>query len=279
VPALWVPPLADRAIRERLRRRAHLVKLRTSARNRIFGLLTQFGLRISFARLRRPDAIELLERRGVPSVWRDSIAAHLSQIAELDRRIAAIDSELSPLAGSDARARLLRTIPGVGPVIGLTFAAEIGDVSRFSSASKAGRLCGPCTADQPVGGALSDRAAIEGWATDPALGRGRGRQPGLAAQQSLPRPLPPARRPARKEPGQVGGRAQAADLRLAHALAQSGLSTHPINDCRGELRTLSGRLTVRHGIERPRQLPGTICAQSAEREMSSTHRTGSEGSW
>jgi transposase len=136
VPALWVPTLEDRAIRERLRRRAHLVKLRTSARNRIFGLLTQFGLRISFSRLRQPDAIELLCRRGVPSVWRDSIAEHLDQIAELERRIAPIDRELSPIAGADPRAQLLQTIPGVGPLISLTFAAEIGEVSRFSSASK-----------------------------------------------------------------------------------------------------------------------------------------------
>jgi transposase len=136
VPALWVPTLHDRAIRERLRRGAHLVKLRTSARNRIFGLLTQFGLRISFSRLRRPDALELLERRGVPAVWRDSIAGHLDQVAELDARISPIDRELRPLAASDPRAQLLQTIPGVGPLIGLTFAAEIGDVSRFSSASK-----------------------------------------------------------------------------------------------------------------------------------------------
>jgi transposase len=35
VPAVWVPSLEDRAIRERLRRRMHLVKLRTSHRNRI----------------------------------------------------------------------------------------------------------------------------------------------------------------------------------------------------------------------------------------------------
>ncbi|HEX2466840.1 MAG TPA: hypothetical protein VHJ54_01415 [Solirubrobacterales bacterium] len=91
MPALWVPRLEDRAIRERLRRRAHLVKSRTSARNRIFGLLTRFGLRVSFARLRRPDAIELLERRGVPAVWRDSIAGHLGQVEELDRRIGPID--------------------------------------------------------------------------------------------------------------------------------------------------------------------------------------------
>jgi transposase len=136
VPALWVPSIADRAIRERLRRRTHLVKARTSSRNRIFGLLTQFGLRVSFTRLRQPDAIELLARRGVPAVWRDSIAGHLAQIEELDRRITPVDRELAPIARADSRAQLLQTIPGVGPLIGLTFAAEIGDVSRFSSASK-----------------------------------------------------------------------------------------------------------------------------------------------
>jgi transposase len=136
VPGVWVASLEDRAIRERLRRRAHLVKVRTSARNRAFGLLTQFGLRISFTRLRQPDAPELLERRGVPAVWRDSIAEHLAEIEELDRRINPIDRELAPIARSDPRARLLQTIPGVGPLISLTFASEIGDVSRFGSASK-----------------------------------------------------------------------------------------------------------------------------------------------
>jgi transposase len=136
VSAVWVASAQDRAIRERLRRRAHLVKLRTSARNRIFGLLTRFGLRISFTRLRQPGAIELLEQRGVPEVWRESIATHLRQIDELDRKISPIDSELAPIARSDPRAQLLQTIPGVGPLIGLTFAAEIGDVSRFASASK-----------------------------------------------------------------------------------------------------------------------------------------------
>lgn len=56
VPALWLPTLDDRALRERLRRRMHLVRLRTSAKNRIFGILTQWGLRISARRLRPPTA-------------------------------------------------------------------------------------------------------------------------------------------------------------------------------------------------------------------------------
>ena len=136
VPELWLPSPEDRALRERLRRRAHLVKTRTSARNRIFGLLTQFGLRISHARLRKPDAIELLERRGVPAVWRASIAELLELAAEMDRRIEPIDQELRPLARKDERVKLLQTMPGIGPLLGLTFAAEIGEVSRFASPRK-----------------------------------------------------------------------------------------------------------------------------------------------
>jgi transposase len=136
VPALWVPSLEDRALRERLRRRAHLVKGRTSARNRIFGLLTQFGLRISHRRLRAPDAMKLLERRGVPQVWRDSIAELLAVISELDGRILPLERELVPLARADRRAKLLATIPGVGPLLSLTIASEIGEVARFPGPGK-----------------------------------------------------------------------------------------------------------------------------------------------
>src|SRR4051794_26364472 len=136
VPELWVPSLGDRELRERLRRRTHLVRMRASAMNRIFGLLTQWGMRLSLDRLRQPDAMELLERRGVPAVWRRSVREALELIDLLDSRIAPLEQELRPLAGADARVRLLDTIPGVGDLLGLTLASEIGDVSRFASARK-----------------------------------------------------------------------------------------------------------------------------------------------
>src|SRR5512147_2578991 len=47
-----------------------------------------------------------------------------------------LDRELAPLARADERARLLATMPGIGPLLGLTFAAEIGEVSRFRSPGK-----------------------------------------------------------------------------------------------------------------------------------------------
>jgi transposase len=80
--------------------------------------------------------MELLRRRGVPEVWRTSIVELLELAEEMDRRITPTDRELAPLARADERARLLATMPGIGPLLGLTFAAEIGEVSRFSSSGK-----------------------------------------------------------------------------------------------------------------------------------------------
>jgi transposase len=76
VPALWIPSIDDRARRERLRRRMHLVRMRASAQNRIFGFADAVGstrLAKAAARARRdgdargprrPGAVARLDRRG-----------------------------------------------------------------------------------------------------------------------------------------------------------------------------------------------------------------------
>ena len=136
VPELWVPSLTDRELRERLRRRAHLVRLKTSARNRMFGLLTQWGLRGSLKTLRRPGSLERLSERGVPAVWIQSVQVLLDVVDDLERQLAAIETELHPIARTDQRVQLLVTIPGIGELLALTIAAEIGEISRFPSARK-----------------------------------------------------------------------------------------------------------------------------------------------
>ena len=80
--------------------------------------------------------MELLDSRGVPSAWRRSIAEALAVIDLLDGRLAPIERELRQLAAADPRVLLLRTIPGIGELLGLTIASEIGDVARFGSPRK-----------------------------------------------------------------------------------------------------------------------------------------------
>jgi transposase len=136
VPEVWVPSLSDRELRERLRRRAHLVRLKTSARNRMFGLLTQWGIRRNLKALCEPGSLERLSEHGVPAVWTQSLRVLLGVVDDLERQLAAIEAELQPLARTDHRAQLLLTIPGVGELLGLTIAAEIGEIARFANARK-----------------------------------------------------------------------------------------------------------------------------------------------
>jgi hypothetical protein len=92
-------------------------------RTRIFGLLTQWGLRVSLKRLRQPDAMELLASRGVPAAWCASIREALAVIDLLDAHAAPFERELRALAAADRRVTLLRTIPGAGDQGRLTHAA------------------------------------------------------------------------------------------------------------------------------------------------------------
>jgi transposase len=136
VPELWVPTVDERANRERVRRRTHLVRLRTSSTNRIFGLLTQWGMRRSLSALRRAGALEDLAENGVPSVWCQSIGTLLDLINDLDAQIKPLEKELRAHARQDPRVTLLMTIPGIAELLGLTFACEIGNVTRFPTARK-----------------------------------------------------------------------------------------------------------------------------------------------
>ena len=136
VPQVHVPTFADRELKERLGRRMHMVRLRTAAMNRAHGVLSQFGVTLAFKRLREPDREELLIERGIPEVWRRSIAEAVAVVTILDQRLIPLEQELRPLARADPRVQLLVTIPGVGDLLGLTIASEIGDISRFPSARK-----------------------------------------------------------------------------------------------------------------------------------------------
>lgn len=275
VPEVWVPAVADRALLEQLLRRMHLIRLRTSAKNRIFGLLSQWGVRAGVASLRRPGAVDALADRGVPEVWRASVAEAIAVIDLLDARLAPIDADLVRLARGDERARLLRTIPGVGWLLGLTFAAEIGDIARFANAGKLVGYSGFVPRVRQSGESFPDGSAGQGRLTAAALGGGRGRPACLAPAESVApalRRCPPP--PRARQRGQVRGRPQGPDRGLARLVASATVPTRCLErgtDRPGKLRPAPGRLTARLRIEKPGQLqPDTMRLPSAERELSPT---------
>src|SRR3954463_4828998 len=277
VPEVWVPGLEERANRERLRRRSHLIRLRTSAMNRSFGLLTQWGLRRNLTALRKPDAISELAGHGVPPVWRQSITTLLAVIDDLDTQLAVLERELRPVARGDDRVKLLTTIPGIGELLGLTIAAEIGDIARFPSARKLVGYSGLTpTIKQSGQSSRTGRLSKAGPATL--------RWAAVEAAQQAWRPNSPwhglyvdvKRRHGKANPAKTAVAPQGPDRRLARPLAAravQGQRVQRARSCPGKLLHSSGRLTAHKRSEKPGQLQHDHVRRQAPKEISAPSAT------
>ena len=139
VPAIWLPDPEVRAERERARWRLHLVRHRTALKNRIHQTLIGFGHQCPVSDLFGVAGRQLLERLALPEPWQGTVTAAVRLIDDLERQIDDCEAELRTLGADHPYVPLLLTVPGIGWVLAYTIAAEIGDITRFSSPVK---LCG-----------------------------------------------------------------------------------------------------------------------------------------
>ena len=136
VPAIWLPDPAIRGERERARWRLHLVKHRSSLKQRVHAQLMQFGHRCPVSDLFGVGGRQLLERLDFPDPWRSNVVAALALIDQLDRQIVELEQELRARGAEHPYVSLLQSVPGVAWVLGYTIASEIGDIARFPSPTK-----------------------------------------------------------------------------------------------------------------------------------------------
>ena len=141
--------MASTAIRDRrrtLRYRHLLVRQMVQMKNRISGLLMETGVSYNKQRLHRVRYFrELLSsNEEVNESIRPLLRLSRDTIRRLQKTEYALVSSLQrdPLLAE--RIRHLRTVPGVGPITALTWALEMGDVSRFPSIREAISYCGLC---------------------------------------------------------------------------------------------------------------------------------------
>jgi transposase len=132
--------------RRTLRYRHLLVRQMVQMKNRVSGLLLETGVPHNKQRLHKVKYFrELLATN--PEVD-DSIRPLLKLSRESIERLQKTDYALVSSLERDPllaeRLKNLRTVPGVGPITALTWALEIGDVSRFHSVKQAISYCGLC---------------------------------------------------------------------------------------------------------------------------------------
>jgi len=136
VPAIWLPDPAVRGERERARWRLHLVRHRSSLKQRVHATLLAHGKPCPVSDLFGVSGRSFLERLQLPEPWAGTLVASLHLIDELDGEINGCEAELRRLGVSHRYVPLLMTVPGIGWVLAYTIAAELGDISRFPSPRK-----------------------------------------------------------------------------------------------------------------------------------------------
>ena len=87
---------------------------------------------------------QLLAGLEFPEPWRGHVHASLELIDDLERRIGEIERWLKRSGADHRYIPLLMSAPGIGWITGFTIAAEIGDISRFSSPVKLTGYTGLC---------------------------------------------------------------------------------------------------------------------------------------
>jgi transposase len=144
VPAIWLPDPRVHEERELARFRLHLVKHKSMLKHRVHSTMINFGRPCPVTDLFGAEGRRLLERLEVPEPWRSNVTASVALIDDLERQISDLSRRLKESHADHHYIPLLRTVPGIGWVLAFTIAAEIGDISRFSSPEKLAGYTGLC---------------------------------------------------------------------------------------------------------------------------------------
>ncbi len=123
-----------------IKARRHLVGQRCATENAIRGFLGGLGLRFP------KGTGKFAERVRASLEDRDDLSAIieplLSSAAALKEQIKRLEREIAAQAQASSAARLLMTVPGVGQIAALAYAATIGDPGRFANSRAVGAYLG-----------------------------------------------------------------------------------------------------------------------------------------
>lgn len=136
LPLSYLPSKEDRQLRELLRYRQYLVKIRTALKNRIHSSLAKLGIWHNFSDLFGKAGRDFLMNLDLSQPYRKPILEQLELVSLLDKKIADVEKIVKQQSCKNPSAQLISTAPGLGDLSALLLAVEIGPISRFRSYKK-----------------------------------------------------------------------------------------------------------------------------------------------
>jgi transposase len=132
----YVAPPPLRELRELVRYRAKLVALRSGLKSQVHSVLAKEGVPVPMTDLFGTAGQDLLDTTKLGRSYAIRVSSLRELIMAYSTEIEMLDGEIEDFLSGDKGYLAIQAIPGVGPVLGAVFVAEIGDVTRFSSPDK-----------------------------------------------------------------------------------------------------------------------------------------------
>ena len=138
LPEAWVAPPEVRELREAVRYRAKLSRLRSGLKQQVHQTLGKEGVIPELDSIWRAGGQRWLDELKLGDVYVDRIESLRDLIELYDREIRQCDARIHRRLKGHPGYEAIQALRGVGPVLAAVFVAEIGDVGRFDNPR---RLC------------------------------------------------------------------------------------------------------------------------------------------
>jgi len=134
LPEAYVAPRELRDLRELLRHRATLTRMRSAVKNRVHAILAKHGIPREHSDLFGKGGREFLAELKLRDAPRRRLDSLIALICDFDREIETTTQEIEERAKADDRVDVLTQIRGVGRYTAMLIIAEVGDITRFPTA-------------------------------------------------------------------------------------------------------------------------------------------------
>jgi transposase len=128
LPEAYVAPRELRDLRDLLRHRVVLTRMRSALKNRVHALLARHGIQNEHADLFGSGGRRFLAELPVREPARRRLDSLLNLIDDFDREIELAKREIDALARDDPRVDVLCELRGIGPYTAMLVIAEVGEI-------------------------------------------------------------------------------------------------------------------------------------------------------
>jgi transposase len=134
LPEAYIAPRELRELRDLLRHRVALTRMRAALKQRVGAVLAKHGIQRPYSDMFGPAATRFLVELELPDAAQRRLTSTLSLVGDFTREIDLTSCEIDARAKQDPYVDVLCQIRGVGRYIAMLVIAEVGEVNRFPTA-------------------------------------------------------------------------------------------------------------------------------------------------